>query len=109
MFPSIGWAVCHHQIHLLAAMSRGLGLVALNLGHGEAHPTYGAAVLGFDLDEIFFGWLRRYGPGQPPHDPHTDAEDGNTHCDGDEDVQAYSLSMMRALAMPPPSHMVCRP
>ncbi len=99
-----------YQVHFLATVARRFGFLALDLGDGQAHPAHRAAVVDGDLNEICLVRLRRDGTGKQPHHPNTERQNGGTHRDGDQQVQeTYILSMMRALAMPPPSHMVCSP
>jgi len=90
-------------------MARRLFLIALNPRDGQAHPTHGAVIPGFNLNQVLQGRFRWDGLGQQPNPPYPRPQNGGEHDDGNDDIQAYSLSMMRALAMPPPSHMVWRP
>jgi len=98
------------ELHLFAAVPRRIRFLPLYLGHRETHPTHSAVEADGNFDEIGLIRLGGNGTSQQPHHPDPKPEDGGAHGQGYEQIQRrYILSMMRALAMPPPSHIVWSP
>src|SRR5207237_7929349 len=104
------------EVHVLHAMAGRLGELLGGLDHLHLGAADRAAVAQVDPAQLtLLRWIRRMGD-RPQHEqaraPHHEG-DG----DGDEDVQQRAhrasdyprRSMMVALAIPPPSHIVCRP
>ncbi len=99
--------------HLLTAVAWRLVFCALGLGHGQVHSAHAAAIVHRHLDDVIGIGIGRRRRGQQPDGPDRDTEDCESDRNRDQDrrheTQAPMRSMIVALAMPPPSHIVWSP